>query len=173
MAPEGGQEIVTSVVGERDELSFYETSAYWEAPLGDETSVVVAPWVEQNYDTVEGWRGEAVVGVKRAIFRDEGYAAAISGSAFWSSHPGPECGEGGAEVRVMAGASREEALGAFVNVEVAAHLLDGGCEGQDVDLTVGFRPNARWLVMGQVFAQTEDHREDLVRAQVTFVRFGP
>jgi hypothetical protein len=111
--------------------------------------MVAAPWVEQNYDTEEGWRGEAIVGVKRAVFRDDTYAAAVAGSAFWSSHPGPACGEGGAELRLMAGASREQALGAFVNVEVAAHMVDGGCEGQDVDLTVGFRPTDRWLVMGR------------------------
>jgi hypothetical protein len=172
MAAEGGQEIITSVYGERDELSFYETSGYWEVPLSGATSIVAAPWVEQNYDTEEGWRGEGVVGVKRAIFADETFAAAVSGSAFWSSHPGPECGEGGGELRIMAGASRREAARAFVNFEVAAHMLDGGCAGQDADLTVGFRPTERWLVMGQVFAQTEDHREDLVRAQVTFVRFG-
>lgn len=174
LAPEGGQEIWTNVAGERDELSIYETSVYWEVPVGEKTSVVATPWFEQNYDTIEGWRGEAAVGVKRAVFRDDTFAAAVSGSAFWSSHPGEDCGEGGAEFRVMGGASREQAAGAFVNAEVAVQALAGGCQGLDAELTLGFRPTERWLVMGQVFLQDEDDeaRDDLLRGQISVVRFG-
>jgi hypothetical protein len=105
IAPEGGQEIWSNVAGERDELSFYETSAYWEVPFGERNAVVAAPWVEQNYDTIDGWRGEAVVGLKRAIFRGESTVMAVQAGALWMSHPNEGCSEGGAELRWLGGRS--------------------------------------------------------------------
>jgi hypothetical protein len=171
IAPEGGQEIWTNVVGERKETSVYETSVYWELPLGEDTSFVASPWIETNYDTEDGWRGEATVGVKRAVFRDDNYAVAIAGSALWRSHPDPECSEGGAELRVLAGGSVRPA-GAFMNVEVAARALKGGCESAEAEVSAGFRPHPRWLALGQVFVDAPQDGEEVVRGQLSLVRFG-
>lgn len=171
IAPEGGQEIWTNVAGERDELSYFETSAYWEVPVEDKTSIVAAPWVEQNYDTIDGWRGETTLGVKRAIFRGDRMAMAVQAGALWVSHPEEGCSEGGAELRWLGGSSLPN-IGAFVNVEAATRALEGGCGGQRLDLTAGYRPNERWLAMGQVFLDARWDGEEGVQAQFTLVRFG-
>jgi hypothetical protein len=172
VAPEGGQEIWTSVAGEREGLSFFETSAYLEAPLGERTSIVAAPWVEQNYDTADGWRGEAVVGVKRALFRRDNMAVAVQGGAFWDSHPEEGCEEGGGELRLLAGTSFTTfGQDGFFNVEAASRALSGGCASERVDLTLGYAPRRNWLTMGQVFLDAPREGEETVKAQLTVVYF--
>ncbi len=170
IAPEGGQEIWTSAVGERNELQFYESSAYLEAPLGENASVVVAPWVEQNYDTVDGWRGEATLALKRTLFRTEDSVVAVQAGALWISHPGEGCSEGGAELRWLAGRSFGQS--GFLNAEVATRELDGGCGGERADFTAGYRPAGNWLMMGQVFLDAPHEGDETVKAQVSLVRFG-
>lgn len=171
IAPEGGQEIWSNVAGQRDELNFYETSAYWEAPLGADTSFVAAPWVEQNYDTLDGWRAEAVVGLKRAVFRSERSVLAVEAGALWISHPENEaCSEGGGELRVLGGRSFGES--GFLNLEVATRTLSGGCADERMDLTAGYRPAENWLAMGQLFFDAPRGGEETVKAQFTLVRFG-
>jgi hypothetical protein len=170
IAPEGGQEIITTVAGEREGVSFYESSAYWEIPFGQATSLVAAPWVEQNYDTQEGWRGEAVLSLKRTVLREGDTVVALQAGALWQSHPAPGCGEGGVEVRGLAGRSFEG--GRFLNLEAAVRGLEGGCGGGRLDLTAGFRPASNWMAMGQVFFDAPREGDEVVRAQVTLVRFG-
>ncbi len=171
IAPVGGQEIWTNVAGERNETSFYESSAYWEVQLEAQSSIVVAPWLEQNYDTIDGWRAEAVVGVKRAIIRGQDFVMALQAGALWVSHPPDDaCSEGGAELRWLGGLSFGE--GGFVNLEAATRALDGGCESDRIDLTLGYRANDRWLAMGQVFLDAPREGDERVQAQITLVRFG-
>ena len=170
IAPEKGQEIWTNAAGTRDEAYFFESSAYLEAPFGERTSFVVAPWYEQNYDTLDGWRAEAVVGVKRTIFRNDDTVMALQAGALWISHPSPECSEGGAELRWLGGRSYQN--GAFLNLEAAARVLDGGCGGERLDLTGGARLARNWLALGQVFLDAPEDGEETVKAQVSLVWFG-
>lgn len=173
IAPEGGQEIWTNVVGEREDATFYETSAYWELPVAEATSFVAAPWIEQNYDSNDGWRGEATLAVKQALYRGDQMAFAVQAGALWNSHPSDvdQCGEGGAELRFLVGSSLP-AEGAFVNLEAAARALGGGCESGRLDLSAGYRPSDDWLFMGQVFLDAPRDGEEAVKAQFTIVRFG-
>lgn len=161
---------MTNVAGARDEVYFYEGSAYWETPLGESSSFVASPWYEQNYDTADGWRAEAVVGVKRTVFRSDDTVMAVQASALWMSHPGDACGEGGVEVRWLGGRSFDN--GAFVNVEAAGRALEGGCGGERLDLTGGARFGGSWLALGQVFLDAAHEGEETVRAQISLVRFG-
>jgi len=170
VAPEGGQQIVTTVAGEREGVSFYESSTYWEVPIGGESSIVLSPWFEQNYDTLEGWRGEATLAFKDAVYRNGPDIVAVQAGALWVSHPTEGCGEGGVELRGLAGRSFEE--GRFVNIEAATRALDGGCGGERVDITAGFRLRSNWLVMGQVFFDSPREGDEVTRAQLTLVRFG-
>lgn len=170
IASEGGQEITTSLVGERDGLTFYEGALYWEEPIDERTSAVLAPWMEQNYDTLEGWRAEATLAVKRTLYREDETVVAVQVGALWVSHPATECSEGGAEIRALAGRSFEQ--GRFLNLEAAARGLDGGCGGERLDLTAGFRPRENWLAMGQVFYDSPRDGDEITRAQVSLVRFG-
>lgn len=169
IAPEGGQEIWTNTVGERNEGVLYESSLYWEVPLGDRTSVVTAPWVEQAYDIEDGWRGEATLGAKRVLIREEDWVVAAQAGALWVSHPGEACDEGGAELRLLSGLSRGRS---FVNLELAERALSGGCGGERVDLTAGYRPNDNWLAMGQVFVDYPRDGEETLKLQFSLVRFG-
>lgn len=170
IAPEGGQSVSTSAVGQRDGIVFYEGSGYWEFPAGDDTSFVVAPWMEQNYDTIDGWRAEATVGAKRMVLRRGPYVAAVQGGALWVSHPAPECGEWGGEARVLAGRGFGET--GFVNVEAATRAVEGGCESDRLDLTVGYRPAENWLGMAQLFVDAPREGDEILRGQLTLVRFG-
>lgn len=172
VAPEGGQEIWTSVAGERDGLSFVESSSYMEAPLDERSSLVAAPWIEQNYDTVDGWRGEAVVGLKRTVFREDNIAVAVQGGAFWDSHPAEGCEEGGGEFRVLGGTSFTTfGQNGFFNVEAAVRGLSGGCQSERVELTAGYRPRENWLAMGQIFADAPHEGDETVKAQLTITYF--
>lgn len=170
VAPRGGQEIATTVAGQRDNLSYYESSAYIEAPLGARDSVVAAPWVEQNHETADGWRGEATLGLKHAVARTDHAAVAVQAGALWVSHPEQGCSEGGGELRVLGGAS----LGhhGFLNAEAATRALAGGCAGQRLDLTIGYRPAEHWLGMAQVFVDAPVDGRESVKGQLTLVRFG-
>ncbi len=59
-----------------------------------------------------------------------------------------------------------------MNFELATRALDGGCEGERLDLTAGYRPNDDWLVMGQLFLDAPRDGDESVKAQFTLVRFG-
>jgi len=149
VAPEGGQRIWTAVSGEREGLTFVEGSAYLEGPLTTDISVIGSSWAEYSYALEEGTRGEAVVGVKYAMFRDDQSVMAVQGGALWRSDPPQGCGEGGVELRWLGGRS----LGGrgFANLEVAGRLLEGGCAEERVELAAGFRPAEQCLALGQVF----------------------
>jgi len=170
IAPEGGQEIISTAVGQRNEMNFYETSSYWEVPVSDDNSLVLTPWVEQNYDTIDGWRGEATLGLKHAFYRGENTVLAAQAGALYISHPDFGCSEGGAELRLLGGMSFEN--GAFLNAELATRALAGGCGGERLDLTGGYRVSDNWLGMAQVFVDVPRDGEDIVRAQLSLVRFG-
>jgi hypothetical protein len=81
------------------------------------------------------------------------------------SHPNEGCSEGGAELRWLGGRSFGQT--SFVNVEAATRALEGGCEGQRLDLTAGYRPGENWLAMGQIFLDAPQDGEETVKAQLT------
>jgi hypothetical protein len=126
--------------------------------------------MESNYDTEDLWRADATLGGKQTLFRDEDTAMAVQAGALWISHPGQGCGEGGAELRWLGGQAFED--GAFLNIEAAARVLDGGCAGQRIDITAGRRFAGNWLALGQVFFDAPHEGEDSVKAQISLVRFG-
>lgn len=171
IAPEGGQEIWTNVAGERAEAMYFETSGYWEAPLGRRLAVVAAPWLEQAYDAgEEGWRAEATLALKLALLRGEAGAMAVQAGAVWTSLPAHRCGETGAELRWLGGLSVGRA--SFVNLEAAARRGENGCGGERAELSAGYRANENWLAMGQIFLDAPDEGETTLKAQFTLVRFG-
>jgi hypothetical protein len=169
LAPEEGQEIITSTAGKRNGYTTFESSAYWEAPLAEGVTGVIAPWSESAADLESGWRGEAIVGIKRAIFRDDENVMALQTSAFWRSDPPGDCGEGGLETRLLAGRGIG---GGFLNVEIAARVLDEGCPAGRLNISAGYRPHERWLAMGEIFYETPREGSESLKLQVSVVRFG-
>jgi hypothetical protein len=170
IAPEGGQEIWTNSFSMRDESGVVETQVFWEEPFGERMAFVASPWIETNYDTADGWRAEAVIGLKRAVFRDDENVMALQAGALWVSHPNPGCGEGGVEARWLGG--RSFGGGAFLNLEAAGRVLEHGCGGERVDVTAGYRPTDNWLAMGQVFVDVPWEAEESVKVQLSLVRFN-
>lgn len=171
IAPEGGQQIWTNALGEVDGAEFFETSVYWEVPVGENNAFVVAPWLQTRDDIVQPWQAEATLGFKRAFYREGDNVMALQAGAVWLSHPSVECGEGGSELRWLGGRSLSD-TGAFANVEVASRAFDGGCGSERVDLTAGYQPAEGWLVMGQVFFDAPHEGDEVTKAQLTVVRFG-
>lgn len=170
LAPEEGQEILTTAAGQRDGYTLLESSAYWEAPIGAETTAVIAPWSESAADLESGWRGEAVVGVKRAVFRDDETVMAVQAGAYWRSDPPGDCGEGGVEARWLGGRSFGNT--GFANLEVAGRVLDEGCPAARVSLSLGYRPAENWLAMGEIFYDAPREGDESLKLQVSLVRFG-
>jgi hypothetical protein len=170
IAVDEAQEIWTNVAGQRDEVLFYETSAYFEAPVHERVAIVAAPYFEQAYDVGEdGWRAEASLAVKGLLWRGERGALALQAGAIWNSWPSFACSETGAEVRAMAG--RSFGRSGFVNFEVAERAFEGDCGGERIDLTLGYRPWDDWLAMGQVFLDAPRAGSDTAKVQFTLVRF--
>jgi hypothetical protein len=148
-----------------------DSSLYLEVPFAEHWSFVATPWFEQNYDTVDGWRGEGVLGAKRVWSGEEG-AFALQAGAYWQSHPDQDCGEGGVELRGLLG--RNLGGGTFVNIEAAGSVLEGGCGGERLDLTLGRRWGEHWLGLAQVFGdwRAGEGYEDNVKMQLSLVRLG-
>lgn len=164
--------MVTSTAGEREETSFFENSIYLERRLGQNTAVVANSWVEVNYDTYEGWRGEVTFAAKRVVHETSGgTVVAVQGGALWASHPYGGCSEGGGELRLLAGRGFGET--GFANIEAATRAFEGGCQSERLDLTIGYRPSENWLAMGQVFVDAPREGEEIVRAQASLVHFRP
>lgn len=169
-SPKEGQEILTSAAGKRNGHAVFESSGYWEAPVGARTSLLIAPWSETASDLESGWRGEAVVGLKRAVFRDDNHVMALQAGAYWRSDPPADCGEGGVEARWLGGRSIGDS--GFVNLEVAARVLDEGCPAGRLSLSVGVRPRDNWLAMGEIFYDDPKEGDESLKLQLSLVRFG-
>jgi hypothetical protein len=61
---------------------------------------------------------------------------------------------------------------AFVNVEVAARALEGGCESQRLELTAGYHAGRNWLALGQIFFDAPQDGQESIKAELTLVHLG-
>lgn len=161
----------------RDEAYYGESSLYIEAPVSPQTSVIVAPWIQNGAGTgPDGWRADATFAVKRALLRTDNTAMAVQVGAIWRSDPDNGCGEGGAEVRWLGGRNFGERGQTFLNIELAARVLEGGCGSARIDVTAGYHHNERWMAMAQVFTDDpqwgEREGDQAMQAQLTLVRFS-
>lgn len=176
VAPEGGQEIVAFTLGERDAFAVSETDVYLEQPFSRRFSFVAQPRFSYSEETAEEpFQADVSAGVKAQLFRGPiasgvAAAAAVQASAVWRNEPEEiSCGEGGGEVRALAGISTPRS---FYNVEAAFRLQSGGCARQRLEATAGYRPNDRWLALGNTFLEATATGENSVKAQASLVRFG-
>lgn len=171
-APPGGREIWTTVDGVRGGQAFSENEIYLEQRIKPGWAGVAQPRVEfgpaYRSDQPNGWRGEAGVSLKRAVLERDGLALALQAGPTWSSGPAPGCAEGGAEARVLAGASRPEA---FVSAEAALRAQGDGCARGRFDLTGGWRPRPLWLGLAQVFLDQDLEQGAAVKVQMSVVKF--
>ncbi|MBI3438789.1 MAG: hypothetical protein HY054_09115 [Proteobacteria bacterium] len=169
IAPIDGQQIFTSTYGNREGLRYSETSGYLEAPVTKNDSVVIAPWLIQDYIDDNGWRAEATAGVKHVITHTDHTVAAVQVSALWVSSPPAHCDEGGAELRVLGGVNLPH--NTFVNAELAERVLSGGCSDQRAEFTGGMHLGRHWMGLAQVFVDGPQYGDETVKAQLSLVHF--
>jgi hypothetical protein len=165
---------LTEIAGSRDEVFYSESSIYVEAPVGDRLSIVASPWITQGDDGygLDALRWEVTLGAKAAVLRAPGRVMALQAAMVWNSDPISQCGEAGAELRWLGGATFGSRDQAFLNLEAAARAFDGGCGGGRYDLTLGYQPRDNWLGMAQVFMDEPRSGDPALKAQLTLVRFG-
>lgn len=141
IAPKGGQTISTEIAGARDEVFYSESSIYVEAPASDDLSVVVAPWVtqESQQSGLESLRWEITLAGKWATHRGARSGTAFQGGLVWNSDPLADCAEAQAELRWLGGRTLGRRGLGFANLEIAERAGDGGCGGERLDATLGYR----------------------------------
>lgn len=169
---DGVQAIDTVAAGEREDRGVLESQLYVEAPFLDDYAFVAQPRLETWAADGSGetdWRGEASVGVKRLLARGRASAMAVQASALWRSNPDAGCGEGGGELRGLAGVAFGRA---FLNAEAGARVHDGGCAGGRLDFTLGYRPTPHWLGLAETFFDAPHESDATVKMQVSLVRFS-
>lgn len=172
IAPEG-QLIWNEFAGARDERLYLESSAYLEAPTSRDFAFVASGWAGSDDPIGTGWdglRGEAALGVKKAVAEGPRHALAVQATAVWRSDAEAGCSEVGAEARFMGGTSFGEGRG-FVNLEAGVRSFGGGCTTGRYELAVGYRPTPRLMTLAQIYAD-DTTGDEAVRAQLSLVRFG-
>lgn len=122
-------------------------------------------------------RGPAELGLRYALFRDDRtaislYAGGIApGEGRNAGYAPPGAGEAAAEVRLLAGRSFNVGGGAlFVEGQAAKIARAGLPDEARLDLTLGYAPTARWLVLGQTYAGWTDADPSWVKVEVSAVR---
>ncbi len=165
--------ILTQTIGQRDDRAYYETGLYYEHAFDERMALIASPWARSDEtDHGQRWRGEAQVALKAEVYRSDRAAMALQGGAVWASQDEPGCGEAGLELGWSGGVSFGEKGAGFANIDAAARLAEGGCAGERLDITAGYRPDRHWLGMAQVFVDEVRFGEAGVKAQLSVARFG-
>lgn len=124
-----------------------------------------------------GGRGPSELGLRYAVYRDE--AAAISlylgailpGEGRNVGYAPPGAGETASELRILAGRSFElVGRPLFVEGQGAWIERSGLPDERRLDLTVGYAPSPRWLLLGQTYAGWTDAEPSWVKIEVSAVR---
>lgn len=166
------QSILTAAVGEQEDGWNYESGLYWEQPLDEGWSLVATPWSLNGPSAgPDYWKAETVISLKWAVSEREGAVSAAQAGLVWRSDLA-ECGETGMELRWLQGIAPRAWDGAFVNLEAAARVHDGGCAGARFDLTAGTRAGSDWLTLAELFTDAPEGGDLSVKAQLSFVWFG-
>jgi hypothetical protein len=125
-------------------------------------------------------RGPAELGLRYALFRNERMAISLyvggiaPGDGRNVGYAAPGAGEAAGEVRLLAGRSFAAGDGSVFVEGQAARI--GRAELPDetrLDLTVGYAPSDRWLLLGQTYAGWTDAEPSWIKVEVSAVRhFG-
>jgi len=125
-------------------------------------------------------RGPAELGLRYALFRDERmaisvYVGAIApGDGRNVGYAPPGAGEASGEIRLLAGRSFQVGEGSlFLEGQGAWIERKALPDEARLDLTVGYAPSDRWLLLGQTYAGWTDAEPSWVKVEVSAVgRFG-
>jgi hypothetical protein len=166
------QTISSISYGDRDTGSFAEADLFHERRVAERWSLIAQSHhdIAPDYGS-SGWRGDALIGGKWAMWRPANGAVALQAGGNWTYEPTAACEGLGGEVRALAGRS----WGAlFVNAEGAYRIRSAGCEHGRFDLTAGWRPAGDWLFLGQAFVHRDlslgDRGKQIEKIQLSATR---
>lgn len=160
--------ITTFGYSQTDGIGTLESDVYTEKTLTSRLALVGHTFYAQ--DGLGAERDEADLGIKVLGYRTDRIALAVQGAATWRSEVETGCPDLGGELRVLAGrASRSGRT--FLNGE-AAYRYANGCTHVRYEATAGWRPNERWLGLGQVFVDDDLRFGETIKAQASLVRFS-
>lgn len=143
-----------------------EFDTYSEVPLTKRSALIVKT-LSRSYEQDEA---ESVdVALKRSIFRSRGFAVSAQGALHWTDAPEMGCSRVGGEMRGLVGLSSRRT---FANVELAARGAQGGCAHLRLETTAGYRPSHQWLLLAQTFADQDLAFDEVVKGQISVVRFS-
>ncbi len=125
-------------------------------------------------------RGPAELGLRYALFHDERSAISLylggmaPGEGRNVGYAPPGAGEAAGEARLLAGRSYTVGDGAlFVDGQAARIVRAGLPDETRFDLTLGYSPNDRWLLLAQTYAGWTDAEPSWVKVEMSAVRhFG-
>ncbi len=166
-------QMITSVVAGAERGAPVEGDAYWERQFGDRFGAVARAYVVSRPDYAASFgqnAGQASVSAKWSLYEGAAGAAAMELGANYSSEADPVCSGWGGQLRALTG----KGFGpAFVSVEAAYLAQRPDCIHGKLDLAAGWRPDEKWLTMGQVFLDRRYGEGHVAKAQLLLVRlFG-
>lgn len=179
-APEEGLSVVSSISGQRDDGAFSEFDVYWEDGLTTRFDGVlnVHLQLDEKYDAPTGPgvqtpriepSGELLAGAKMVIRERPGSVISAQAGLLGIAGLKDECGDVGAEARVLAGVARG---GFFADTQGAYRVRSGGCPSAKLDITAGWEPNERWMGLAQTFVDVDPRYDPVVKLQLSLVRFS-
>jgi hypothetical protein len=122
-------------------------------------------------------RGPVEAGLRYALFRDQSaaisfYAGVIApGDGRNVGYAPPGAGDTAGELRLLAGRSFAVGEGSlFVETQAARIDRAGLPDETRLDVTIGYAPTSRWLLLGQTYAGWTDAEPSWVKVEVSAVR---
>jgi hypothetical protein len=131
--------------------------ASWRAAIFPRSLTTPQLWPE---------RGQASLAAKWSLYEGAAGAAALELGANYSSEADPTC----AGWWAASGADRQGLRRGVVSVEAAYLAQRPHCIHGKLDLAAGWRPDEKWLTMGQVFLDRRYGEGHVAKAQLSVVR---
>jgi hypothetical protein len=166
----GGERAIAShAIGALDGSPFQEAGLH--AELGwprERVAIVLDGYVRTSADHEQT---AASVLVKHSVLSRGRWALSTSAGPAFAS--GDLCAGGGGEARGPLGRSigRGARPNAFAAIELTAREVIG-CRALKGELTLGYQPGERWLLLAKSFSDQPRHGTDTLKVQISAVRLG-
>lgn len=162
--------MIATIVAGAEQGAPVEGDVYWERRVSSRMGVVARGNVSSEPDYAASFgenAGQASLAAKWSLYEGAAGAAAMELGANYSSEADPTCSGWGGQLRALTG----KGFGAaFVSVEAAYLAQRPDCIHGKLDFAAGWRPDEKWLTMGQVFLDRRYGEGHVAKAQLSFVR---
>lgn len=163
-------QMIATIVAGAQQGAPLEGDVYWERQVGSRLGAVARAYVVSQPDYAASFgqnAGQASLSAKWSVYEGAAGAAAMELGATYSSEADSACSGWGGQLRALTG----KGIGkGFVSVEAAYLAQRPDCVHGKLDLAAGWRPDERWLTMGQVFLDRRYGEGHVAKAQLSIVR---